>query len=58
MSMEKLVKNLYQFSSGVVQPWETVLEMDEDADDGSIIFTRKLKFFLNEEGKQMLEKKK
>jgi hypothetical protein len=32
--------------------------MDEDADDGSIIFTRKLKFFLNDEGKKMLEKKK
>ena len=58
LSIEKMVNSLYQFSSGVVQPWETVLEMDEDADDGSIIFTRKLKLFLNDEGKKMLEKKK
>lgn len=39
-----------------MHPWETVLEMDEDAEDGSIIWTRKVKLFLNEEGKELLKK--
>jgi hypothetical protein len=30
--------------------------MDEDAEDGSIIWTRKVKLFLNEEGKELLRK--
>ena len=52
--MDSLFRNFQQFSQGVVHPWETVLEMDEDAEDGSIFFTRKVKLFLNEEGKEFI----
>lgn len=56
MEIETLMKKFAQFSSGVVHPWETVLEIDEDADDGSIIWTKKFKLYLNEEGRQLLNK--
>jgi hypothetical protein len=40
-----------------MHPWELVLEMDEDAEDDSIIWTRKVKLFLNEEGKEFIKNK-
>lgn len=55
MEMETLFRNFQQFSQGVMHPWETVLEMDEDAEDGSIIWTRKVKLFLNEKGKEFIK---
>jgi len=56
--IKAIFQNFHQFSSGVVHPWETVLEMDEDAEDGSIIWTKKFKLFLNEQGKQLLMQQK